>query len=458
MEATQRRAKRCNSSASFLFVEASEAVHAQLLAETAILLSAPTKCRDLWSALQIADYKKEGVLNEAAVIVLFEKEREKFKELLLVNSSEELVQLLDEFEDGNLTEDEQILIFSLIKERMQKAAEGLCLVHEYTKYREMMKAIRDLEKDIVEYQNVLRAHTQEREITAYRELGEEKAGRFREDWGRRLAMFNEENRRKVEELRRKHATEMLELQRNKLPTTARPGARLRNLQVEERLVAINERFYEAAKIRRELQTMEFEETEKMTRKEMTEFHKIRRKLEITHMKEMRQLQQRLQTAYNRLIIEKQQQSHRLRKEITHHLNDITKQHNLSKKIALHIGSTRDELRRTKQKSKEMMKVMSEAKIVPSARTRQVSERTERPATSLFTTLRTVPGTSFNSPLREHLRFVTRFNICTEDNTGEGPVNGPLQKGKLAQELAGKRTAKTALRSLGELYNEKLEEL
>jgi len=458
MEAVQRHSKRCNSSDSHLFAEASEAVHSHLLAEAAVLLSAPAKCKDLWSALQIADYKKEGVLNEAAVIVLFEKEREKFKELLLVNTSEELVQLLDEFEDGNLTEDEQILIFSLIKERMQRAAEGLCVVHEYPKYREMMQAIRDLERDIVEYQEVLRAHTQKREMTAYRELGQEKAGRFTEDWNRRLRAFEEENQRRVEELRRKHATEMLELERSKLPTTARPSARLRNLQVEERLVAINERFYEAAKIRRELQSMEQEETEKMTRKEISEFNKLRRKLEITHIKEMRQLQQRLQTAYNRLIIERHQQSHRLRKEITHHLNDITKQHSLSKKIALHIGRTRDELRRTKQKSKEMMKVMSEAKIVPSTRTRHASERTERPITSLFSTLRTAPGTSFSSPLREHLRSVTRFNICTEDTTGEGPVNGPMQKGKLAQELAGKRTAKTALRSLGELYNAKLEEL
>jgi hypothetical protein len=296
-------------------------------------------------------------------------------------------------------------------------------------------------------------------MTAYRELGEEKTGRFWEEWNRRVSTFEEESKRKVEKLRRKHAQEILEMEKNRVPVTARPVARLRNLQVEERLVAINERFYEAAKIRKELHTLESDENEKLARQIRNEFNQIRRKLEITHMKEMRQLRQRLQTGYNRLIIERQQQSHRLNKEITHHLNDITKQHNLSRKIAVHIGRTRDELRRTKQKSKEMRKVMSEAKIVPNSRTtRLASERTEHPTASLFSTLRTAPGTSASSPLREHLKFVTRFNICTEDTTGEGPVNGPLQKGKLAMELAGKRTAKTALRSLGELYSDQLEEL
>jgi hypothetical protein len=41
----------------------------------------------------------------------------------------------------------------VIKERMQLCAYELCEIHEYNKYKEMMKAIRALEADIVEYQN-----------------------------------------------------------------------------------------------------------------------------------------------------------------------------------------------------------------------------------------------------------------------------------------------------------------
>ena len=458
METGLRGSRRCNSSGSLFFSDASNVVRSQILSEAAILMNAPAKCKDLWAALQMADYKKEGVLNEAAVIVLFEKEKEKFRELLLVQTSEELVGLLDEFEDGNLTEDEQILIFSLIKERMQTTANNLCSLREYTKYRELMRSIRVLENDIVEYQTLLRQHLQEREMMAYKELGEEKAGRFRTEWDRRIAIFQMESKRKIEELRRKQAQEVVDLERKRVPLTARPGARLKNLQIEERLVAINERFYEAEKIKHELHGLEFEETARIARNDQNEFNKLRKKLELTHVKEMRQLQQRLQTGYNRLVIEKQQEENRLQKEITHHINDIKKQHNLSKKIAVQIGKTRDELRRTKEKSKEMMRVMSAAKVVPSSRSKLFSERSERPmTTTLFSTLRTSPTSGTSSPLRSHSKFVTRFNICAEDTSGDGPVNGPMQKGKLAMELAGKRTAKTALKSLGELYDDRLEE-
>ena len=101
--------------------------------------------------MQQADYKKEGVLNDAALIVLFDMQGKNLHELLLVKSFEELQELLDDDEDGFLNEDEQILLFSTIKERMQDCADDLCEIHEYALYKDMMKAIRTLEKNILEY-------------------------------------------------------------------------------------------------------------------------------------------------------------------------------------------------------------------------------------------------------------------------------------------------------------------
>jgi len=50
--------------------------------------------------------------------------------------------------DGQLNEDEQILIFSDIKEKMQILAEELCYVQEYQLYKDLMREIRLLEADI----------------------------------------------------------------------------------------------------------------------------------------------------------------------------------------------------------------------------------------------------------------------------------------------------------------------
>jgi hypothetical protein len=50
--------------------------------------------------------------------------------------------------DCQLNEDEQILIFSLVKEKMQVLADELCIVHEYQLYKDLIREVRLLEVDI----------------------------------------------------------------------------------------------------------------------------------------------------------------------------------------------------------------------------------------------------------------------------------------------------------------------
>jgi hypothetical protein len=73
------------------------------------------------------------------------------KELLQVNSIDSLKLLVDDDEDGLWNEDDQILIFTLIKEYMQTMANRLCDIYEYGAYKRLSDALRSLEANILKY-------------------------------------------------------------------------------------------------------------------------------------------------------------------------------------------------------------------------------------------------------------------------------------------------------------------
>ena len=180
----------------------------QIISDAAPLLKAPSKCRKIWEALQLADYKKEGSLNEHALQVLFETQGKNIKELLQVKNSEELLDLLDEEELGIVSEDNQILLFSIIKERMQVCASELCKIYEYNLNKEMLKSIRILETDIIEYQSALRKRTNEKEIDMYKQIGVDKQESFENHWKGIFEKFEENCREKLEKLTQTHRREL----------------------------------------------------------------------------------------------------------------------------------------------------------------------------------------------------------------------------------------------------------
>jgi len=77
-----------------------------------------------------------------------------------LNTPAEIIEVFDTDKDGFLNEDEQILIFSLVKEKMHLLAQELNKIHEYQLFKDLMKEVRQLEKDIVEYQDELRTNIQ----------------------------------------------------------------------------------------------------------------------------------------------------------------------------------------------------------------------------------------------------------------------------------------------------------
>lgn len=186
----------------------------EILKECEPLLKGHIKCRKIWHALQYADYKKEGMLNEHALKRLFDKEGSLIVELLQVRSPEELLELVDEKRLGYLNEDEQILLFSLIKERMQVAATKLCSINEYILNKKLLSSVRILEKDILHYQSVLRKRLNQKEIDNYHVIGEEKLSSFESFWDEKYNYLVKKQAKKIDQLKELHTAELHTLEDN----------------------------------------------------------------------------------------------------------------------------------------------------------------------------------------------------------------------------------------------------
>ena len=164
----------------------------KVLSECKVFSEAYEKTQEIWAAINIANYKKEGVLNRAAVEIFFNSQRVNLRELLLVKSADELIELLDEDEDGFLNQREQILIFYLIKHRMQNIADDLCRVFEYDLYDNLLKAIVKLEADIIEYHKTLSENMNTRELECLLRVKDEADNQFKDLWDEKFNKLKKE--------------------------------------------------------------------------------------------------------------------------------------------------------------------------------------------------------------------------------------------------------------------------
>ena len=124
--------------------------------------------------------------------------------MLRINTPADFLQVFDQGGDGQLNEDEQVLIFSLVKEKMQILADELCHVQEYQLYKDLMREVRLLETDICQYQEDLRSNIQNVQLTEYIEIGDEKLNEFYRDWENKFGEFEEESLIRIEELKYEH--------------------------------------------------------------------------------------------------------------------------------------------------------------------------------------------------------------------------------------------------------------
>ena len=82
------------------------------------MIGGARKCKEIWQAIRKADFRNEGLLNEANIRLVFEKCRDHIIDLLRINNPTEFLDVFDAGGDGVLNEDEQIMIFQCTKEKM----------------------------------------------------------------------------------------------------------------------------------------------------------------------------------------------------------------------------------------------------------------------------------------------------------------------------------------------------
>ena len=90
----------------------------KLVSESRPLIGGARKCKEIWNAIQNADFRREGLLNDTNIRLVFDARRDHIYDLLRISTPQEFLDVFDLGGDGVLNEDEQMLIFICIKEKM----------------------------------------------------------------------------------------------------------------------------------------------------------------------------------------------------------------------------------------------------------------------------------------------------------------------------------------------------
>jgi histone deacetylase complex regulatory component SIN3 len=99
------------------------------------------------------------------------------------------------------------------------------------------------------------------------DIGDEKLQEFYRDWEKKFAEFEDESMIRIEELKYEHEEQMellnIKLDRAVEAAKIKPSAKLKEMQNNEKLVAVNERVEEAMNYRKELKILEIKEAQRI---------------------------------------------------------------------------------------------------------------------------------------------------------------------------------------------------
>jgi len=170
-----------------------------LVTEGEKLIGGARLCEELWEEMRRADFRKEGILNEANIQIIYENKKKLINNLLKINSVKEFLLVFDDDQDGFLNEDEQILVFTIIAKRIQVIAEELCQNKKYELFKDLMKEVRNIEAQINRYQNELRANVHKKQLDNYKDIGIEMQNEFKENWDQKMMTFDNRANKNIEE-------------------------------------------------------------------------------------------------------------------------------------------------------------------------------------------------------------------------------------------------------------------
>jgi len=135
----------------------------------------------------------------------------------------------------------------------------------------------------------------------------------------------------------------------------KPDAKLKIMQNNEKLVAVNERIDEAMNYRKELKAFEVKEAERVEALKQKNAENQRKTLLGNQKKEMIQMEAKIETARHNLKIQMDKELVVLQKQINLHVHDIERYQGFVSRLAITKGNTVEELRRNKDKARKTMK-------------------------------------------------------------------------------------------------------
>ena len=310
-----------------------------------------------------ADFRKEGILNEANIQIIYHNKSKIINTLLKITSVSEFILVFDDDQDGFLNEDEQILVFTIIAKRIQIIAEELCYLKKYELYKDLMKEVRLIEAQINKYQNELRQNVHKKQLDNYINIGKEIQDEFNSNWDNKMDTFQKRAQNNIEEYKSElksqidnyYQTEANKIQNMKL----KPNHQIKLLTNQEKLVANNERVEEAVNFRNELNKLQKKDNERLARTKRDMLRNLSNKIMKTETKEMKKIKDRLSKEKDNLFITRNKETDVLQKQINLHISDIVRIQNSLSNMYLTIGKKEDELMREKERKRKTNETMSE---------------------------------------------------------------------------------------------------
>ena len=320
------------------------------------LIGAARACEDLWEEMRRADFRKEGILNETNIEIIYKNKKKIINTLLKIQTAEEFIQVFDEDQDGFLNEDEQILVFTIIAKRIQLIAEELCELKKYELYKDLMREVRAIENSINRFQNDLRQNVHKKQLEDYINIGKEIQYEFDNNWDEKMDNFSEKEKfdiQNYEDALKKEIDAYYQNEAAKIHSIKlKPNHQIKLLNNQEKLVANMERVEEAINFRNELNFLQKKDEERLERTKKDMLKNLNNKIDNTELKEMKKITDRFDKERDKLIITRNKETDVLNKQINLHISDIVRIQNSISNMFIKIGATNDELSREKERKKK----------------------------------------------------------------------------------------------------------
>ncbi|CAD8067432.1 unnamed protein product [Paramecium sonneborni] len=345
----------------------------QIKCEGELYIQASGKCQKIWNEMRRNDFVTDAQLNFITVQRIFEICRTEFVQLLKLQNDKDFFELFDQDNDGILNEDEQILVFSVIKEKMHQVATALLKIQEYILFKQLMKELRTLESNIAQYQNQLRQRISVKERKVYKEIGQEKLDDFYDQYYQEFQQLTKYKIDRRAQLKQSQENELGQLEDRLSKDTelmkVKPKKKLKDLQTQEKLVSLEERVEEALDFRKELKDLEKNEQDRVYRVQKYRLEKQHSDLLFKQEKEREQLEGKLQETEYKLIIQMKKAYDVLLKQINLHNNEITRIQSLSNNLAMRKGLYEGEAKRQKVQSQLQNAIIAQTKAIVNKETK-----------------------------------------------------------------------------------------